>query len=159
MNTTIPLQDAMNAIWTEAYFLDERNYDDWLDLWTDDGLYVVPIEKGSEDFADRLNYAYDDAKMRKMRVARLKSSHSMSALTVASTVRTVSRFIVTQERADEIDVCAAQLVAEFRRDKSATIAANVDYTLRRVDGKLKLAKKVVWLVNSEDAVSAVGYLQ
>lgn len=159
MSGTTPLQDAINAVWHEAYLLDERDYENWLDLWTDDGLYIVPIDKGREDFADRLNYAYDDAKMRKMRVARLRSSHSMSALTAASTVRTVSRFTVMDERPSEIDVRAAQIVAEFRRDKSATVAANVDFTLRRVDGELKLAKKVIWLVNSEDAMNAMGYLQ
>ena len=105
-----------------------------------------------------LNYAYDDADMRRMRVARLKSRFSMSALTAARTVRTVSRFIVTGSGPDGMTLRAAQHLVEYRRDATRTVAADVDYRLRREDGKLRIARKVVKLVNSEDAVSGIGYL-
>lgn len=158
MTQTLSLSDAVALLWREADMLDRQDYDDWLDLWTGDGLYVVPIEQGDDDFANRLNYAYDDADMRRMRVARLKSSHSISALTAARTVRTVSRFVVKAERDGELDIRAAQLLVEHKRDARRTLAANLDVTVRATESGLKLAKKVIWLVNSEDAVHGMGYL-
>jgi 3-phenylpropionate/cinnamic acid dioxygenase small subunit len=158
MTQNIALADAIAFTWQEADLLDHRDYASWLDLWADDGMYVVPIEKGDDNFASRLNYAYDDAKMRKMRVARLKSSHSMAALTAAATIRTVSRFIETGQRENEIDFRAAQILAEYKRENTRTVAANVDFTVRSTPAGLKLVKKVIWLANGEDAVSGIGYL-
>lgn len=156
--TAISLAEATELIWTEADHLDRRAYDDWLELYTADAHYIVPIDPDADDYADVLNYAYDDADMRRMRVARLKSRFSMSALTAARTVRTVSRFIVTGSGPDGMTLRAAQHLVEYRRDATRTVAADVDYRLRREDGKLRIARKVVKLVNSEDAVSGIGYL-
>lgn len=95
MTQDIAFDEAIAFVWREADLLDRGDYDEWLDLWADDGLYIIPIEKDVDDYATVLNYIYDDAKMRRMRVARLTSSQSMSAATAAETVRTVSRFVET----------------------------------------------------------------
>lgn len=155
---TLSLQTASEFLWTEADMLDRRAYDDWLNIWADDGLYIVPIERNAEDYADVLNYAYDDAKMRDMRVRRLKSSFSMSALTASSTVRTVSRFVVLDQTDDEIQLRAAQHLADYRRDNLRMLAADLDVTLRQTDEGIKIARKVVTLVNCEDALNGIGYL-
>lgn len=158
MSQQITLQAASELLWQEADLLDRRAYDEWLDLWTDDGLYIVPIERDVEDYADVLNYAYDDAKMRRMRVIRLKSSHSMSALTASNTIRTVSRFVPLESADNEIRIRAAQHLVDYRRDSLRTTAADIEATIRRTDEGLKLVRKVVHLINCEDAVSGMGYL-
>ena len=155
---TISLQTASEFLWAEADILDRRAYDDWLNLWANDGLYIVPIERDVEDYADVLNYAYDDAKMRDMRVRRLKSSFSMSALTASNTVRTVSRFVVISQSDQEIQLRAAQHLADYRRDNLRMLAADLDVTLRQTDDGIKIVRKVVTLVNCEDAINGIGYL-
>jgi 3-phenylpropionate/cinnamic acid dioxygenase small subunit len=84
---------AIAFIWKEAELLDRKDYATWQTLWTDDGYYVVPIDQETTDFAATLNYAYDNAHMRKIRIERLTSGHAMSAVDAAATVRTVSRFV------------------------------------------------------------------
>ncbi len=158
MSTSIQLSEATALIWQEAELLDRQDYDEWLKVWSDDGLYIIPIEKDCDDFANSLNYIYDDQSMRDMRVRRLKSSFSMSALTAASTVRTVSRFTVSNQSDNAIEVRAAQILIEHKRDNSRTVAANVDYRLVRGPNGLQIAQKVVWLANSEDSVNGIGYL-
>jgi 3-phenylpropionate/cinnamic acid dioxygenase small subunit len=158
MNGGITMQEASEFLWHEAHLLDRRDYAAWLDLWSDDGLYIVPIDASDGDYANRLNYIYDNAAMRRMRVARLESSFSMSALTAAKTVRTTSRFVANESRDGELDLTAAQVLVEYRRDRTQTLGADLDVTLRRSSNGLCVAKKVVRLVNSEDAVNAVGYL-
>lgn len=158
MSTVLTLENAVNLIWREADMLDRRDYDAWLDLWHDDGLYIVPIDQSADDYADVLNYAYDDAEMRRKRVVRLKSAFSMSALTAAETVRTVSRFVTVEADSEAMTLRAAQQLVAYRRDQSRTIAANLDVKIVSTPGGLKLARKVVRLVNSEDAVSSMGYL-
>lgn len=158
MTQAITLQQATEFLWQEAEMLDARNYQDWLKLWTEDGMYIIPIEPDAEDYADVLNYAYDDAKMREMRIIRLESSHSMSALTAATTIRTVSRLVVKHVSESEISLCAAQHLAEYRRDNTRLLPANVEVTLRQTDDGIKLARKVVKLANCEDAVAGMAFL-
>lgn len=150
--------DAMELLWREAELLDRRDYDAWLDLWSEDGLYVVPIERDGDDFVDRLNYVYDDHRMRAMRVARLKGRYSISARGAGVTVRTVSRFVFADLRAEELDVRAAQHVVEHRRGETRILAADLEATVRATEKGVVLTRKVVRLANSEDALTGVGYL-
>jgi len=154
----ITVEEACQFLWQEAEMLDHRHYDDWLNMWHEDGLYIVPIEKGVTDHANHLNYAYDDAAMRDMRVRRLKSNQSMSASSAAETVRTVSRFVVREATADSIRLGASQHVYEYRRDKGYMLAADLDIELVRTDDGLKMMRKVITLVNSEESLNGLTYL-
>ena len=158
MNNDISIDEAIAFVWQEADILDRRDYGAWLDLWAEDGLYIIPIEADAEDYADVLNYVYDDAGMRRMRVARLTSSASMSASSVAETVRTVSRFVKTGGAGGEIRLRAAQHLAEYRRHTHRMVPANLDVELRREDGAIKYVRKVVTLASREDGIQGIAYL-
>ena len=54
IDTNALLADVTRFLWAEADLLDARAYDDWLELWTEDGLYILPIGEG-EDYANQLN--------------------------------------------------------------------------------------------------------
>ncbi len=152
------LFEAMAFVWRESEHLDARRHDDWLALWAPEGHYVIPIDPKAEDFSDTLNYAYDDAEMRRLRVARLGSRHSMSAVSAARTVRTVSRFVLAEADHERFVVRCAQLLVESKNQVERTYAADLTYTLVRTAEGLRLAQKVVRLVNSTDALGGVAYL-
>lgn len=158
MSNEVTLQSVSEFMWREAELLDNRKYDEWLRLWEDDGLYIVPIERDADDYANVLNFAYDNAHMRKMRVARLTSRFSMSATSSSITVRTTSRFVLQDRNENEVTVRAAQHLADYRRDKLQMIAADVEAVLRQTPDGLKYVKKIVRLANSEDAISGFAYL-
>ncbi len=44
----------------EADLLDQRRYETWYDLFTDDGLYWVPIGDEADDPARAVSVAFDD---------------------------------------------------------------------------------------------------
>ena len=90
---------AVQFIWREADILDRKDYRAWLELWSPEGFYVVPIDPLATDFAATLNYAYDDHHMRALRVQRLSSGYSPSVTDAARTVRTVSRFTMSSDSA------------------------------------------------------------
>ncbi|PZU10768.1 MAG: hypothetical protein DI605_03755 [Sphingomonas sp.] len=154
----IAVQEAIEFIWVEADLLDRRAYREWLDLWDETGLYIIPIERDAADYAAHLNVAYDDAEMRQARVKRLSSGFSMSARASARTVRTVSRFVVDERGENWIALRCAQHLAEYKNDRVLVHAADVDYRLTRADGALRIARKVIRMINSDDAFVGVGYL-
>jgi 3-phenylpropionate/cinnamic acid dioxygenase small subunit len=154
----IDLQDAIALIWREAELLDRLDYKPWLKLWTDAGLYIVPIEPDAPDYAQLLNIAYDDAEMRQSRVKRLLSGFSISSAPPARTVRTVSRFVVAERSADAIALRAAMMLVEYKYERTRVLAADLDYRIVREGKGLRLDRKIVTLVNADDFLHGIGYL-
>ena len=160
---TIALSDtrvlqAIELVWHEAALLDAKDYQTWDALWTDEGRYVVPIDPDTDDFDGSLNMVNDDTRMRRMRIERLTSGYSMSALAAARTVRTVSRFTVEDRTEDSITLKSAQILVGFKRDDQQTLAADVTHRIRDTEAGPRLDLKVIRLVNSQAAVNASGYL-
>ena len=157
-DTVITLQDAIEFIWLEADLLDRRDYLPWLSLWTQTGVYVIPVDREVTDYAGALNIAYDDGPMREARVKRLRSGLSMSANAAARTVRTVSRFVPLVVLPDAIEVRCAQVVVEQKREAARVVAADVTYRIVRANGGLALDRKVILLIDSDEAQRGLGYL-
>lgn len=154
----ITLEEAAAYIWREAELLDRQDYAPWLDLWTDSGLYIIPIERGEGDHADELNIAYDDGEMRKMRVRRLKSGFAMSSAPSARTARTTSRFVLEVGEDGVTTVRCAQMLVEFKFERTRVVGADVTYRLVRTADGIALDGKVVRLLNSDEPLWGVGYL-
>lgn len=151
------LTDVTEFLWKEADILDRKDYDTWLDLWTDDGLYIMPIGDG-EDYADQLNLCYDNAKMRKDRVGRFKAGFSISSAPPARTVRTISRIVVDEMSGDLIKVRAAEHLVEDKFGRQRVWAGDAYYTLKRSGGGFLLHQKVVKLLNSDGMLNSFSYL-
>ena len=149
---------AIEFVWREAEMLDRRDYRGWLDLWDPAGCYVVPIDPDTTDHAATLNYVYDDHDMREKRVHRMISGHSASAADAARTVRTVSRFTLTSEAADEIEMKSAQVVIGYKRGAATIFAADVTHRIGFERGEPRLKEKVIRLIDSTEALSAIGFL-
>lgn len=146
-------------IWQEGDLLDAKEYQQWLTLWADEGKYVIPIDPDETDFENTLNYAYDGAAMRDMRVRRLSSGQSISAAHAAATLRTISRFVRLDDDADgNIVVRGAQNLTEYKFDRHRIYAANVTWTLKPEGSSFKIMGKIVRLINSTDALSGMTIL-
>ncbi len=157
MNTQL-LTEVSAFLWQEADMLDHCEYQDWLAQWTEDGVYIVPIDPVATDLADRLNYAYDDAGMRAKRVARLTSGESVSTQPASRTVRSLSRFRILADDGATVAVRAAQHLREFRKETLRDYTADVTYELARDGDGFRLKSKIVRLVNSTDALHSIGYI-
>ena len=155
---TLSLADAIEFINLEADLLDRRDYAAWLDLWTDTGLYVIPVDNEAEDFAAVLNYAYDNAAMRKMRVDRFVGGHAISSAPAAKTVRVVGRFRAEETAPGTITVRAGQHLVEYKFETHRLYAADVTYTIVATADGLKLESKIVRLLNAGDALGSLSYL-
>jgi 3-phenylpropionate/cinnamic acid dioxygenase small subunit len=152
------LARAIEFIWREAEMLDRRDYRAWLELWDASGFYVVPIDPQATDFAATLNYAYDDQHMRELRVQRMVSGYSASASDAARTVRTVSRFTLTSDTADVVEVKSAQVIVAYKRGVSTIFAADLTHKISFASGEPRLVEKVIRLIDSTEALSAIGFL-
>jgi 3-phenylpropionate/cinnamic acid dioxygenase small subunit len=157
MNTELIAQVSA-FLWQEADMLDHAEYAQWLESWTADGLYIVPIDPQETDFANTLNYAYDDAGMREKRVARLGSGESISTSPLPRTVRDVSRFRILSNDGSNVTVRCAQNLREFRKDVLKHYTADVSFELVRSGGSFLIRRKIVRLINATDTLQGIGYI-
>ena len=153
-----PIAKAITFIWQEAELLDKKDYAAWTALWSEDGHYIVPIDHEATDYAAQLNYAYDDARMRKLRIERLTSGFAMSAADASATVRTVSRFVPVHLSDTLIEINSAQVLVGYKRQTHTLFVANLTHRIRFTASGPKLEQKVVRLINSQDALNALGFL-
>lgn len=142
----------------EADLLDHKGYQEWLSLWTETGLYVIPTDLEETDYIGTLNLALDDADMRRMRVARLENGESVSANSVGSTVRMMSRVRILEAGSGQIKARCAMTLNELRHGKLVTYPANVEYTLVETYGGLKLDQKVVKLLHADGFLRTVSFI-
>jgi 3-phenylpropionate/cinnamic acid dioxygenase small subunit len=152
---------AIELTWREAELLDRGEYAAWNELFTDDGHYVIPIDRDGDDFADRLNLVYDDARMRRLRVNRMTEGHAIAAVDAARTVRTVSRFVPESVSDTEVVLRSAQILVAYKRSRHDLWAADLTHRVRlSPDGAAgdRIALKVVRLVDSDEPVPAAGFL-
>jgi 3-phenylpropionate/cinnamic acid dioxygenase small subunit len=151
------LTDVTGFLWKEADILDRKDYDTWLDLWTEDGLYIMPIGDG-EDYADQVNLCYDNAKMRKDRVGRFKAGFSISSAPPARTIRTISRIVIEEMSGDLIKVRAAEHLVEDKFGRQRVWAGDAYYTLKHSGSGFLLQQKIVKLLNSDGMLNSFSYL-
>jgi 3-phenylpropionate/cinnamic acid dioxygenase small subunit len=157
MNTNLITQVSA-FIWQEADMLDHGEFQSWLEQWTADGLYIIPIDPLETDFLNTLNYAYDNHAMREKRVYRLGSGESISTVPTARTIRTTSRFRILEDSADRVTVRCAQNLCEFKKETIRHYSADVTFELVKVGDSFKIDRKIIRLINADDALQGIAYI-
>jgi ethylbenzene dioxygenase beta subunit len=73
----------------EARLLDERRFDAWLALWTQDGRYWVPRHHEQPDPFTHISLFYEDSMLRETRVRRLLNARNWSQQPITHSSRLV----------------------------------------------------------------------
>jgi len=149
---------AIELVWHEARLLDDKAYEAWQTLYTEDAKYVIPVDPDTDDFESSLNMVYDDARMRHMRITRLVQGYSMSAVAAARTTRTISRFTVEEQTAETVTLRSAQVLVGFKREKFQVLGADLTHRIRFNGDDARIELKLIRLVNADAAVNASGFL-
>lgn len=157
LNTHL-LADVTAFLSLEADMLDNKEYQQWLDLWQETGLYIIPVDHAATDYANTLNVAYDDNEMRQLRIERLTSGEAVSTQLVEKTVRTLSRFRILDDIDGVVRVRCAYCLYENNKNGVRTYPANLQFKLVRDGDSFKIAEKVVKIMKSSQHLTTVSYL-
>ncbi|MBX3504709.1 MAG: 3-phenylpropionate/cinnamic acid dioxygenase subunit beta [Parvibaculum sp.] len=141
-------------LYAEAAMIDGREYRAWLDLWTEDCSYWMPIRRTvtlsdiDREFTKRGDMSfYDDSKQSlAMRVAKMESGSSWSEDPPSRTRHIVGNVRIIGVKGDETTVEVAFLLYRSRlnTEESTWVGRRVD-RLRRVGDGLKLCAREIYL--------------
>jgi benzoate/toluate 1,2-dioxygenase subunit beta len=145
-------------LYHEAWLLDMQRYEDWLELFTDDATYWLPLERGQKDPLETSSLIYDDRTLLEVRVKQARHPRAHARLPLARTVHQVGNVIVAQDKDGEVRVESTLQLIEFRNEKQRLWGALVEHRLRRSGDSFKIAHKRVELVNSEGELDGIAIL-
>jgi 3-phenylpropionate/cinnamic acid dioxygenase small subunit len=143
-------------LYCEAELLDDRKLREWLDLFTDDVRYWMPIRHNTlerpDDVTEELSkpgdgYYFDDNKKTlRVRVERVYAKNAWAEMPPSRTRHFVSNVRVKNDNGTEIEVHSNFLVYRTRMetDQDMFVGMRKDI-LRRVDGAFKIAKRTIIL--------------
>jgi p-cumate 2,3-dioxygenase subunit beta len=144
-------------LYHEAALLDDRRFDEWLDLYSEDAVYWIP--QGDEpDPAQKVSIVYDDHQRLRERVLRLATGFAYSQDPPSKTCHMVGNASVRSRSDDEVELSSNLMVAEVRRGTQNVYAARVEHVLVPCDETFKIRRKVVRLLNSEAPLGNVTFL-
>jgi len=145
-------------LYHEARLLDTGQLEAWLDLFTDDATYWVPLEQNQKDALETSSIIHDDRTLLGLRVKQARHPRAHARQPLARTVHQVGNVVIGEESKGEVKVNSTLQLIEFRNEKQRLYGALVEHRLRRASDGFKIAHKRVDLVNSESELDGIAIL-
>jgi 3-phenylpropionate/cinnamic acid dioxygenase small subunit len=150
-------QDLIGFVFHEARLLDQHRFEEWLDLFADDGRYWMPLEWGQTDPRLANSLMYEDKLLLQIRIERLKGNRTFSQKPKSRChhVLQVPQIDRRDEPGNEYVTWTPMHYVETRLDEHDLYAAWATHTLTVIDGELKIKLKRVDLVNCDAAFRSI----
>ena len=159
------LRDVEAFLHREAMLLDDNDWDSWLSLFTEDGIYWVPSVPGQKDPIDTVSLFHEDRTLREMRVMRLRHPRAYSQDFPTRLSHVVSGIMPdpaggsgldggTNRAADAV-VRSSQHILEYRKEDQRMFGGTVRHWLRRDATGWKIALKRIDLVNCDAPMETI----
>ena len=142
-------------LYHEAWLLDQGRFDEWLELYTDDATYWIPLQADQSDPLTTSSIVYDDRRLLEVRVRQFQHPRAHARVPVPRTVHQVGNVRVIESDGRDVRVSSTLFLVEFRRERQRVWGALVEHRLRRTDQGLRIAAKRVDLVNSEAELDGI----
>ena len=145
-------------LWYEADLLDEHQYEEWLDLFTDDATYWMPIrsnvatreiETELTGEGPDLSWYTDDKPTLEKRVRQIQTGVHWAEEPLSRVTHMVSNVRVLGWDGKEARVkCRFLFYRNRHADEESTFIGKRIDTLRLVDGAWKIARREIYLDES-----------
>lgn len=149
----------------EARLLDDWQLDEWLTLFTTDGIYWVPID-ATRDPRTTASIIYDNGIRRTLRVEQAMREKRAAQTPRSRTVHVYGNLEVDVNYDDTATARCSLLLVETRAGDwrqagmgvKNLLAGHVHFRLQRVDGVWKFAEKRIDLIDRNLPIEGLSYL-
>src|ERR1700738_2296248 len=147
-------------LYREARLLDEGHFDEWLDLFTADAVYWLPVGQSDTDPDRQGSIIYDSRHEMERRVARLKSGYAHAQDPPSRTHRIVSNVELSTFDPGDASLTASTVMVLFalNRHNQPIHSARCEFRLLRESALWRIARKKVSLLRSNEALDGIPYL-
>ena len=147
------MTDPIQFVIREARLLDEKRFDEWYELFAEDGHYWVPASPNQPDPLNHNSLAYEDKLLLKLRIERLKQPTAYSQKPASRCHHLLQAPEIEKSQKDEFVVRTSFIYTETRGDESQRYAAVAWHTL--VGDPMKIRLKRVDILNCDAALPSI----
>ena len=150
-------EELVEFVYHEARLIDEKRFDEWFDLFTEDARYWIPLAPGQQDAALHTSLMYEDKLLLKLRIERLRNPRSYSQLPESRCLHVLQRPQIEDSDPEkhEYRVRTPFLYTETRADEQQMYAATAFHALVVEDGRVRIRQKRVNILNCDAALPSV----
>jgi 3-phenylpropionate/cinnamic acid dioxygenase small subunit len=144
-------------VYDEARLIDDKRFDDWYELFTDDGIYWMPLTRDQPDGINHTSLLYEDKLLLKVRIERLKSPRSFSQHQPSFCQHVLQQPVLESTDADTGGwVTRTPFVyVESQGDTQLLLAGVSRLHIVEQDGRLRMRLKKVDLIMREAALPSI----
>ena len=139
----------------EAWLLDQGRLDQWLDLFTADATYWIPLSASQTDPLESVSIVYDDRALLEVRVRQFLHPRAHARVPPPRTVHQVGNVRLLAADDGVLRVGSTLVLIEYRHERQRIWGAQVEHRLRRTPDGLRIVAKRVDLVNSEAELDGI----
>jgi benzoate/toluate 1,2-dioxygenase subunit beta len=163
MTTAAPsladLREQVRAFLTdEADMMDRYRYDDWLALWSTEGIYWVPCNEDDYDPAKHVSIVYDDYERLQERCFRLNGDAAHAQDPPSRLCRIIGNEQVSPSGDGYLRVRANMILVEVRAGEKNVYGARLEYVLQAAADSFKIKQKKVILLDNDEPLGNLTFL-
>jgi len=147
----------VELVYLEARLIDEKRFEEWYELFSDDAFYWVPLTPDQPDGVNHTSLAYEDKLLLKLRIERLDSPRAYSQQPPSRCMHVLQRpEVESMDTArNEYLTRTAGVYVETRGDEQQVYACTTFHTLTMDHGRLRIRLKRVNLLNCDAALPSI----
>jgi 3-phenylpropionate/cinnamic acid dioxygenase small subunit len=150
----------VDFVYHEARLLDEKRFDEWYELWTDDARYWMPLTRGQPNGEMFTSLFYEDKLLLRVRIERLRHPNAFSQQQPSFCQHVLQQPSVERadSQANEYVMRTPFMYFESQLDSQLILAGVTYHHLTLVQGALRMRLKKIELVNCDAALPSIQLL-
>lgn len=143
------LREIEQFLYRQSELLDGKLWQDYIDLFTDDGVYWMPVTPDQTDWQGEPSIFAEDKAMMEVRMGRVTHPTAWSQAPMWATSHVIGNVVIEAQPAGEWIVRSRFHMMELRRDTVRHFGGTYRHTLVRHDGELKIKLQRVDMFNAQ----------
>ena len=152
------MTSAIDFVSHEARLIDEKRFDEWYELFSDDALYWMPLIRDQPSGESHTSLFYEDKLLLKVRIERLHHPNAFSQQQPSYCQHVLQQPMVVEAGADHCVLRTPFIYVEAQLDQQIILAGTVFHYLRGNEQGWKIQMKKIELLNREAALPSIQLL-
>jgi 3-phenylpropionate/cinnamic acid dioxygenase small subunit len=142
-------------LYRQAECLDTKKWQDWIDLFADDGIYWMPPDASYKTWDGQPAIFAEDKNLMTVRMNRVLHPDAWSQRPLWGTNHVVSNVVIEKETKDTVVVRSRFHMLELRRDDVRHFAGSYRHELKKAKGDFRIKLQRVDMTNAQAAYDYV----
>lgn len=149
--------ELIEFVYTEARLIDEKRFAQWYELFSEDGLYWMPLSRDQVDGRTQTSLFYEDRLLLKVRLERLRSPNAFSQAQPSwcQHVLQAPRIESRDDESGKFVLRTPFMYVEAQRDEQQVYTGVAWHHLVLLDVGLRMQMKKIDLLNREAALPSI----